>query len=89
MRRLSIDGIPQRDLDQSLDKMSELKQWVSKEKIDRWAFRAALLEALNGDANYYFENKKGTFREIAAFDNGVAVALESFKKNSVGGRNQS
>ena len=87
-RRLSIEGIPQNDLDKILDRMQELKQWVSKENIDRWAFRAALLKALNEDANEYFESKVGTFREIAAFDNGVAVAIESFKNNGFG-RNHS
>ena len=76
-RHLSIEGIPKRDLDLSLEKIEELRQWALREKIDRWAFRAALLKALNEDANEYFELAKGTFREIAAFDNGVAVTLES------------
>lgn len=80
MRRLVIKGIPQADLDHSLDRIQELQQWASKERIDRWAMRAALLKALNEDANDYFEHGKGDFREIAAFDNGVAVAVESLKE---------
>lgn len=83
MKRLSIEGIPQKDLDTCIEKVKELQEWAMKEKMDRWAFRAALLKALNEDASDYFEQKRGTFREMAAFDNGVAVALESFGKEKL------
>jgi len=56
--------------------MSELESWSRKQKIDRWAFRSALLKALYDDADEYFGSGEGTFRELAAFDNGVAAALK-------------
>lgn len=79
MKRLSIDGIPQKDLDESLNRVEELRIWAEKENIDRWAFRAALLKALYNNADEYFERENGTYREIAAFDNGVATVMDSLK----------
>lgn len=76
---LVIEGIPQDSLDRCLDRMHELSQWAVKEKIDRWAFRAALIKALYDNADEYFASGQGTFREIAAFDNGVATALKKTK----------
>ena len=80
LKQLSIDGVPQKDLDQSVGKVKELQEWAREQNLDRWAFRAALLKVLYEDAEEFFKDKKGTFREIAAFDNGVATALESINK---------
>lgn len=77
MGQISIEGIPQDELDLCLHKIHELQEWAKKRGVDRWAFRAALIKALNDDSKGFFEEAKGTFREIAAFDNGVANALES------------
>jgi hypothetical protein len=74
-----IEGVPEKDLNLCLKKTEEITEWAKKEKIDPWAFRAALLKALYENAEDYFAAKKGTFREIAAFDNGVATALEALK----------
>lgn len=60
--------------------MDEFVQWAVLEKVDRWAFRASLLKALYDDADDYFKKGEGTFREIAAFDNGVATALKERTK---------
>lgn len=76
MGQISIEGIPQKDLDLCLHKFQGLQEWARREKIDRWAFRACLVKALNDDAHEYFQEAKATFREIAAFDNGVAKAIE-------------
>jgi hypothetical protein len=77
MSELRIEGVPDADLQKSMKKISELQEWEKKEKIDFWAFRASLLVALNDSSERYFRETKGTYREIAAFDNGVAKALES------------
>ena len=74
--RIQIEGVSQKDLDICLQKIQGLQDWVRKEKIDRWAFRASLVKALNEDAEEYFRETNATFREIAAFDNGVAKAIE-------------
>ncbi|MGI0090191.1 MAG: hypothetical protein ACREBS_00635 [Nitrososphaerales archaeon] len=79
MKNLNIEGIAQKDLDQSMNKIDEFQQWARLEKVDRWAFRAALLKALYDDAEEYFASTNGNYRELAAFDNGVATALESLK----------
>jgi hypothetical protein len=79
LRTFSIDGVPQKDLDTCLDKVKDLAKWSREEKIDRWALRASILKALYDDADEYFAEREGTFREIAAFDNGVATALRSMK----------
>jgi hypothetical protein len=79
-RKLEIEGVPQKDLDSSVDRVEQLVDWAKKEKIDPWALRAALLTALYDNAEEYFVTTKGTYREIAAFDNGVATALDSLKK---------
>jgi hypothetical protein len=76
---LSIEGIPQKDLDRCVEKVEEIQSWAKHEKLDRWAFRAALLKALSNDADEYFEKTNSTYREIAAFDNGVATVLDSSK----------
>jgi hypothetical protein len=75
-----LDGIPQEDLDEACSKVQEVTQMLRMEGKDRWAVRAALLKALYDDADQYFEQKLGTFREIAAYDNGVAVALKALKE---------
>jgi hypothetical protein len=80
LQELSIEGVPQADLDQSVKRVEELQHWARENSIDRWAFRASLLKALAEDAEQFFSETKGTFREIAAFDNGVATALDSLKK---------
>ena len=80
MKQFSVEGVPQRDLDQTVSKVRELLEWAREENLDRWAFRAALLKALYEDAEEFFKETKGTFREIAAFDNGVATALDSMTK---------
>ncbi len=80
MRNLSLDGVPQKDLDEANSKVTELMKLLNNAKIDRWAIRASLLKALYGDADEYFAQKLGTFRELAAFDNGVATALRNPKQ---------
>ncbi|HYB04536.1 MAG TPA: hypothetical protein VED17_08740 [Nitrososphaerales archaeon] len=80
MEKLTIEGVPQRDLEKCISKMDEVGEWSRKEKIDRWAFRAALLKSLYDNADIYFASREGTFREIAAFDNGVASALKKLKE---------
>lgn len=77
MDQISIEGVPQRDLDLCLRKIQDLQEWAKRENIDRWAFRAGLVKALNEDASEYFQEDNATFREIAAFDNGVAKAIET------------
>ena len=79
MQPFAVDGVPQNDLDRSVKKVEELQKWATENKIDRWAFRASLLKALYQDAEQFFSDTKGTFREIAAFDNGVATVLDSQK----------
>ena len=74
--RIRVDGISQKDLDICLQKIQEMRDWVKEEKVDRWAFRASLVKALNEDTEEYFRETNATFREIAAFDNGVAKAIE-------------
>ncbi len=76
---LAIEGVSQESLEKSINKMNEVAEWSDKEKIDRWAYRAALLKALYDDADKYFASGEGSFREIAAFDNGVATALKKLK----------
>lgn len=80
MEKLKVPGIAQNDLDLCVEKVEEIQSWASSEKIDRWALRAALLKAIYEDADDYFAKSGGTFREIAAFDNGVATAIDSRKK---------
>jgi hypothetical protein len=80
MAAISVDGVPQESLEKCIEKMKELAKWSEKEKIDHWAFRAALLKALYENADEYFAMGAGTFREIAAFDNGVATALKKAKE---------
>ncbi|MCL5068697.1 MAG: hypothetical protein M1368_10155 [Thaumarchaeota archaeon] len=87
MVELRIEGVDSKDLKSSLGKMEEFQKWVADEKIDKWAARAALLKALHDNAEEYFAQGKGTFREIAAFDNGVGTALDALKKNNEGGVN--
>ena len=77
MTGLIIEGVPQKDLDASLEKVDELTRWAKSDNIDFWAFRAALLKALKGNAEEYFQSGAGTYREIAAFDNAVATAIDS------------
>ncbi|MDG6995886.1 MAG: hypothetical protein JRN52_08185 [Nitrososphaerota archaeon] len=77
MGDLKIDGVPQRDLQMSLEKLSAFQKWAAEEKVDRWAVRAALLKALHESSEEYFQSENGTFREIAAFDNAVGAALET------------
>ena len=72
----TIEGVPQDQLELCVDKMAGLVSWSKEQKIDRWAFRSALLKALYDDADEYFDSGEGTFRELAAFDNGVATALK-------------
>jgi hypothetical protein len=79
----TIDGVPQDQLDSTVKKMEELIRWSKDQKIDRWAFRAALLKTLYDDADEYFESGEGTFRELAAFDNGVATALKTERDSRV------
>ncbi|MDA4130562.1 MAG: hypothetical protein OK457_07305 [Thaumarchaeota archaeon] len=82
LRNLSLDGVPQKDLDEANSKVSELMKILTDAKIERWAIRASLLKALYDDADEYFAQKLGTFRELAAFDNGVATALRNLKQES-------
>ena len=77
MGELKIDGVPQKDLQASLEKLAVFQRWAIDEKIDRWAVRAALLKALHDSSEEYFQSQNGTFREIAAFDNAVGAALET------------
>ncbi len=79
MNNLTIGGVPQEDLEKCISKMAEVTDWSRKEKIDQWAVRAALLKSLYDNADMYFASGDGTFREIAAFDNGVASALKKSK----------
>lgn len=74
--RIHVDGVSQKDLDVCLQKIQGLQDWVKEEHIDRWAFRASLVKALNEDSEEYFRESNATFREIAAFDNGVTKAME-------------
>jgi hypothetical protein len=76
MAELKIEGVPGADLQKCMKKILELQGWARNEKIDFWAFRVSLLAALNESSEKYFRETKGTYREIAAFDNGVAKALE-------------
>jgi len=76
---LEIEGVQQESLNKCLVKIDELGSWVKSENVDRWAFRASLIKALYDDADAYFASGEGTFREIAAFDNGVATALKTLK----------
>jgi len=62
--------------------MNEMRAWVASEKIDSWAYRASLLKALYDSADEYIASGEGTFRELAAFDNGVATALKKLKEKS-------
>ncbi len=80
MHGLSIEGVAQVDLDRSVKKVQELQEWAKENNIDRWAFRASLLKGLYEDAEQFFSETKGTYRDIAAFDNGVATALDSQTK---------
>ena len=76
---LRIEGVSQDGLEKCLVKIEELERWVKSDGIDRWAFRAALIKALYDDADAYFASGEGTFRVIAAFDNGVASSLKNDK----------
>jgi len=82
LRNLSLDGVPQKDLDEASSKVTELTKQLNDARIDRWAIRASLLVALYDDADEYFAQKLGTFRDLAAFDNGVATALRNLKQES-------
>jgi hypothetical protein len=79
----SIEGVPQEQLELCIDKMGELAKWYKEQNIDRWAFRSALLKTLYDDADEYFESGEGTFRELAAFDNGVATTLKAISDSRV------
>lgn len=76
---LKIEGVPEKDLKMSIEKLGEFQKWAAEEKVDRWTIRAALLMALDEDSEHYFLDSGGTFREVAAFDNGVGSALRSAK----------
>ena len=82
MTELAIEGVTQEDLEKCIAKLDEISVWVSKEKLDRWAYRAALLKVLYDNADEYFASGDGTFREIAAFDNAVASALKKINEES-------
>jgi hypothetical protein len=82
MNNLTIEGVPQQDLEKCISKMAEVTDWSREEKVDQWALRAALLKSLYDNADLYFSSGDGTFREIAAFDNGVASALKKSKEES-------
>lgn len=85
MADLSLEGVPQQSLNKCVKKLDELTKWAVEEQVDRWAFRASLIKALYEDADRYFASGEGTFREIAAFDNGVAAVVrrqEQQKKSS-------
>lgn len=77
-----IEGVPREAFEMCVGKMDEFAQWSRTEKIDRWAYRAALLKALYESADEYFASGEITFRELAAFDNGVATALKKARKGS-------
>jgi hypothetical protein len=79
LKDFSLEGISQEDLDIACSKVVEVTKVLREEGKDRWAVRAAFLKALYDDADEYFAQKLGTFREIAAFDNGVAVALKTME----------
>ncbi len=87
MAKLAVEGVPEKDLEESISKLDEVVDWTSKEKINRWAFRAALLKTLYDNADEYFASGEGTFREIAAFDNGVASALKKLNEKPKDGAN--
>jgi hypothetical protein len=78
--KFAVEGIRQDELDMCVEKIEAIQRWATRENLDRWALRAALLKALDEDAEQYFLSTNGNYREIAAFDNGVAIALESSKK---------
>jgi hypothetical protein len=82
MVNLTIEGVTQEDLEKCIVKLDEITAWVTKEKLDRWAYRAGLLKVLYDNADEYFASGEGTFREIAAFDNGVASALKKLNEQS-------
>jgi hypothetical protein len=79
MGDLEIEGIPQKDLDLCVEKIEAIQLWAASHNIDRWALRTSLLKALHEDSEDYFRKTKGTYRDIAAFDNGVATALDSLE----------
>jgi hypothetical protein len=79
MKKLVVEGVREETLEKCISKMDEVIKWSNDQKMDRWALRAALLKALYDNADEYFESGEGTFREIAAFDNGVATALKKLK----------
>jgi len=79
----AIEGVPQDQLELCIGKMDELARWSKKQNIDRWAFRSALLKTLYDNADEYFESGEGTFRELAAFDNGVATTLKAMSDSRV------
>jgi hypothetical protein len=78
----SIEGVSTERLERCIKKLEEVARWSASEKIDRWTFRAALIKALYDDADRYFATGEGTFRELAAFDNGVATAIKTAKNAS-------
>ena len=80
MAKVEIEGIRQEDLDLCISKLDPVVASLKAEKIDPWALRASLLKFLFENADEYFSRSGGTYREIAAFDNGVAKALEAFSK---------
>lgn len=79
MKRFQVEGIPQSDLDLCVGKVEDLVNWTKSENLDSWALRASLLKALYENADEYFARTKGNYRQIAAFDNGVARSLEELK----------
>ena len=79
----TIEGVPQDQLELCINKLQEVSKWSREQKIDRWAFRSALLKMLYDDADDYFRSGEGTFRELAAFDNGVATALKNMADSRV------
>ena len=81
MGEVKIEGVPERDLKMSIEKLNEFQKWAVGEKVGRWAVRAALLMALDENSEHYFLHEGGSFREIAAFDNGVGMALRSAKSH--------
>jgi len=88
MADLSLDGVPEDSLNRCIERIDELTKWAEDEQIDRWAFRASLLKALYEDADRYFASGAGTFREIAAFDNGVATAIRQEKSADPRGKGE-
>jgi hypothetical protein len=83
LNQFSIEGVSQGDLEKACSKVGVLVKELKEQQLDRWAVRASLLKALYDDADDYFSQKLGTFREIAAFDNGVATALRNLKEEKV------